>query len=250
MTTRDSHIGSHYQHRLSDQVSANTHQQGALRPTILEPPMLAAVDLHQLANALAAPPRLVDAFALLTIAPQPVSDHPLSQGLAGEQKAMLSGELFGRQRRPEIGIVLTHDPQCHRAHRRCRPPVARPPALLGDQTHRARGAKLFQQPPHLALATPQQLRCGTHRQTTTIDVPQDLKTPQLPIAHAQHRHRCRLPQPAKKPGRLTFLNWTALTFARWAYRQETDIGPYGNSMIGKSLVRSANKIAVMRCSAL
>src|SRR5215469_92855 len=125
---------------------------------------------------------------LLTIAPQPVSDHPLSQGLAGEQKAMLSGELFGRQRRPEIGIVLTHDQQCHRAHRRCRPPVARPPSLLGVQTHRARGAKLFQQPPHLALATPKQLRCRTHRQTTTIDVPQDLETPQLPIAHEPNRH--------------------------------------------------------------
>ena len=37
------------------------------------------------------------------------------------------------------------------------------------------------------------------------------------IAHARHRHRCRPPQPVKKPGRLTFLNWTTLTFARWAY---------------------------------
>jgi hypothetical protein len=45
--------------------------------------MLAAVDLHQLANALAAPPRLVDAFALLAIAPQPVSDHPPSKSQGG-----------------------------------------------------------------------------------------------------------------------------------------------------------------------
>src|SRR5215471_15991190 len=30
------------------------HQQGALRPTILEPPMLAAVDLNQFANTRAA----------------------------------------------------------------------------------------------------------------------------------------------------------------------------------------------------
>ena len=55
------------------------HQQGALRPAVLEPPMLAAVDLHQFANALAPRPRLVDAFALLAIAPQPVGDHPLAQ---------------------------------------------------------------------------------------------------------------------------------------------------------------------------
>ena len=29
MTTRDSHIGSHYQHRLSDRVSANTEELNA-----------------------------------------------------------------------------------------------------------------------------------------------------------------------------------------------------------------------------
>src|SRR5271169_2842960 len=69
----------------------------------------------------------------------------------------------------------------------------------------------------LRLAT-QLLRGSTHRQTTSIDVAQHLQTPQLAIAHAQHRHRCRPPQPAKKPRRLTFLNWTALTFARCAYR--------------------------------
>src|ERR1700749_19509 len=78
------------------------HQQGALRSAVLEPPMLAAVDLHQLANALAPRPRLVNASALLAIAPQPVSDHPLSQGLARERKAMLGGELFSRQSRPKI----------------------------------------------------------------------------------------------------------------------------------------------------
>src|ERR1700746_948165 len=31
----------------------NKHQQGALRPAVLEPVMLAAIDLHQFANALA-----------------------------------------------------------------------------------------------------------------------------------------------------------------------------------------------------
>ena len=50
---------------------------------------------------------------------------------------MLGGELFGGQGRAEIDIVLTHDPQRRGAHRRCGPPVARLPALLGDQTRRA-----------------------------------------------------------------------------------------------------------------
>ena len=35
----------------------NKHQQGTLRPAILEPPMLAAVDLNQFANAVAPPSR-------------------------------------------------------------------------------------------------------------------------------------------------------------------------------------------------
>jgi hypothetical protein len=54
------------------------HQQSALRSAVLEPPMLAAIDLHQFANALAPRPWLVDAFALLAIAPQSVGDHPLA----------------------------------------------------------------------------------------------------------------------------------------------------------------------------
>src|SRR5215469_786273 len=94
------------------------HQQSALRPAILEPPMFAAVDLHQFANALAPRPRLVDASALLAIAPQPVNDHPLPQGLAGERKTVLGGELLGGQSRPEISVVVAHDPQHRGAHRR------------------------------------------------------------------------------------------------------------------------------------
>src|ERR1700751_4598532 len=81
-----------------------------LRSAVLETPMLAAVDLHQLANALAPRPRLVNASALLAITPQPVSDHPLSQGLARERKAMLGGELFSRQSRPKISVIPAHDP--------------------------------------------------------------------------------------------------------------------------------------------
>ena len=71
------------------------HQQGALRPAVLEPPMLAAVDLHQLADALAPRPRLMNPpLPLPAIQPQPVGDHPLPQGLAGERKAVLGGELL------------------------------------------------------------------------------------------------------------------------------------------------------------
>src|SRR5882724_7492876 len=46
------------------------HQQRALRPAVFEPPMFAAVDLHQLANALAPMARLVNTPApLLAVEP-------------------------------------------------------------------------------------------------------------------------------------------------------------------------------------
>jgi hypothetical protein len=45
--------------------------------------VLAAVDLHQLANALAPMARLVNTPApLLAVEPQPLGDHPFAQGLA------------------------------------------------------------------------------------------------------------------------------------------------------------------------
>ena len=52
-------------------------EQRTLRAAVLEPPMLAAVDLHQFADAVATMPRLVDALSpLLAIEPQPGLDHP------------------------------------------------------------------------------------------------------------------------------------------------------------------------------
>src|SRR5271165_5127252 len=55
------------------------HQQGALRPAVFKPPVLAAVDLHQFADTLTPRARLVNPLALLAIAPQPRLDHPLAQ---------------------------------------------------------------------------------------------------------------------------------------------------------------------------
>jgi hypothetical protein len=53
------------------------HQQRALRAAVLEPPVLTAVDLHQLADALAPMARLVDALPpLLAVSPNPGIDHP------------------------------------------------------------------------------------------------------------------------------------------------------------------------------
>ena len=73
------------------------HQQGALRPAVFKPPMLAAINLYQFADAVAPRARLMNPLLpLLAIEPQPIFDHPQSQGLAGEPKAVLAGKLLRR----------------------------------------------------------------------------------------------------------------------------------------------------------
>ena len=55
-------------------------------PAIFEPPMLAAVDLYQLADALAPRTGLMNASqALLAVKPQTVRDHPLAQRLTTQR---------------------------------------------------------------------------------------------------------------------------------------------------------------------
>ena len=67
----------------------NEHQQRALRTAILKPPVLAAVDLHQLANAVAPGAGLMDPLSpLLAIDPQLGLDHPQPQGLTTERDPM------------------------------------------------------------------------------------------------------------------------------------------------------------------
>jgi len=55
----------------------NKDKQCALRAPVLEPPMLAAIDLHQFTDAFASIARLVDGLSpLLAIESQPGFDHP------------------------------------------------------------------------------------------------------------------------------------------------------------------------------
>src|SRR3954451_24562136 len=86
------------------------HQQGALRPAILKPPMLAAIDLNQLADALAPRTGLVNPFqALFAIDPQPIRDHPLAQRLPTKSDPMHLTQLLRRQGRAKIPITLAND---------------------------------------------------------------------------------------------------------------------------------------------
>src|SRR6516225_6846317 len=100
------------------------HQQGAWRAAVLKPPMLAAVDLHQLANAVTPRPRLVDALALLAVSPQPGFDHPLAHRFPAKGNPMILTQLLGRQRRAKIPVPLADDRQNRAPQRLGLAPVA------------------------------------------------------------------------------------------------------------------------------
>ena len=88
------------------------HEQCALRATILKPPVLAPVDLHELADAIAPGAGLMNALSpLLAIEPQPSLDHPQPQCLTTERDPMNLAQLLGRQRRSEIPVPLADDRQ-------------------------------------------------------------------------------------------------------------------------------------------
>jgi hypothetical protein len=77
---------------------------------VFEPPVLAAIDLHQLADALAPMAGLVDMLApLLAVSPNPGCDHPQPQRLAAERDPVPLVQLLGRQSRTEIPILLAND---------------------------------------------------------------------------------------------------------------------------------------------
>src|SRR5215208_874202 len=136
------------------------HQQRALRPAILKPPMLAAVNLNQFANALAPRTGLVNAFqALLAVNPQPIRDHPLAQRLPTESDPVQLAQLLGCQGRAEIPITLANDRQRRGPKLGRLAPVAGTTTPLRDQARRTLGPISLQKPKYLTPLKPQQLGC-------------------------------------------------------------------------------------------
>jgi len=65
-------------------------QQRARRAAVLKPGVLRAVDLHQFAQAIAPPARLMRRGETMpTVLPQPIGDHPTAQGLARDRTAVM-----------------------------------------------------------------------------------------------------------------------------------------------------------------
>jgi len=72
--------------------------------SILEPAVLAAVDLDQFAERLAPPAWLMKRPSLLPRQPQTGFDHPLAQGFGRNLQTVHLGQLLPRQRRPEVRV--------------------------------------------------------------------------------------------------------------------------------------------------
>jgi hypothetical protein len=77
-------------------------QQRALQTAVLKPPVLGAVDLHKLTQAIAPRSRLMDALQpVLSPNPKAGVDHPLPQRLDAEIQTVKLGQLLGRQVGPK-----------------------------------------------------------------------------------------------------------------------------------------------------
>jgi hypothetical protein len=122
------------------------HQQGALRPAIFEPPMLAAVDLHQLADTLAPMTWLMNLLPpLLAVGPNPGLDHSQPKGLTPECDIVNLAQLLRRQGQAKIPIPLANDRQRLGANRLRLALVARTTTPLRDQARRTLGPVRLQQ---------------------------------------------------------------------------------------------------------
>jgi len=117
-------------------------QQCAWRAAILEPGVLRAVDLHQFAQAIAPPARLMrQRQTMPTVLPQPIGDHPTAQSLARDRATVMLCQLLSRQGRAEVGVSVAHDRQRQGANLSGQPMVAGSASALGKQ---ARGAVLLE----------------------------------------------------------------------------------------------------------
>src|SRR6516162_8733914 len=88
------------------------HEQRALRATILKPPVLAAIDLHELAKAIAPAAWLMwGGQTMAAVDPQTRRDHPATQRLARDRAAVHLRQLLRRQCRTKISVSFANQRQ-------------------------------------------------------------------------------------------------------------------------------------------
>src|SRR5260370_15195913 len=134
------------------------HQQRAGCTATLEPTMVAAVDLDQLAVGFTPQARLMKASSLLAPQPQPILDHPLAQLLSRDLDSVLLEQTLRRQARAEIGIARPNQFDHILADARNKPVVRGAATSLVDQLSASTIALRCKQPARLPRAQPQNRR--------------------------------------------------------------------------------------------
>jgi hypothetical protein len=146
--------------------------------------VLTAVDLGELAETRAPMAGLVRAAGSLRARhPETCLDHPLAQGLTGDRDAVLLRELLTRERRPEVGVVLTNEGHGLLANGRGPLPIAGPPALARDEPSRAVLAQDAAKALDLAQAEAELLGGLSLRQATFDHAAEDLEPVEFLRAH-------------------------------------------------------------------
>jgi hypothetical protein len=101
-------------------------QERAVGAAVLEPVVLATIDLDELAEGLPAKARLVrHGRPVLARSPETAGPHPVAQRLPGNDEAAQLGQFLGGQRGPEVGVQLPNQAQGTLLHLGRRPIVAR-----------------------------------------------------------------------------------------------------------------------------
>ena len=131
-------------------------QQRAGRRAVLEPAMLRAVDLDELAEPLASKTGLMEAAPLGSREPQLGLDHPLPKRLPGHLQPVPLGERFGRERGTEVGVALADQDQRVVPPRGVDAVVGRPTARPVPDRGGALGPVPRQEPEQLTPAQTQQ----------------------------------------------------------------------------------------------
>lgn len=133
----------------------NEDKQSAGRPAVLEPVMIGAIDLDQLANAFPAQARLVKRAALLPREPNPGVLHPFAERLAGDLQPVVFIKLLNRECRAEVDVVLTDQRHRELPNRRINPVVRHTTAGLVPDRRRTFRLKRLQKPVNLSATQSQ-----------------------------------------------------------------------------------------------
>jgi hypothetical protein len=112
--------------------------------------------------------------AVAAVDPEPVFNHPMPQGLAGNTEAMQLRQLLSRQRRSKVRISFTNQRHCQFSVCRRQPTVARATSVLGDEPGRPIFPDALQEPENLTALEAYELSRILDPQSAGLNIKQNL----------------------------------------------------------------------------